>query len=244
MAAARRSRGRLPARVYWFRRGLVLAVLLPLVVGLAHLLGGNGSDAPPPQATPAGAQPTSAPPAVYGPQQVTGLPKAKKSQAVLADPSGPCANDEISVVPSVPKAEGGGRIQIVLQLQGTQPACTFEVSHESVVVKIATEDDDSFWTTQECPRAVSRSEVVVRSSTPTEIVVNWSGRGSDIGCTQVPDWALPGFYDVYAAVQGSTPSDVEFEVTRPAVRYVTQTPSPTASPSGSPTGSPSASPSR
>ena len=216
----------------------MLALVLGVVVGLAHLLGGNGSDTPA-QATPAGASPTSAAPqVVYGPQQVTGLAKAKKSQAVLAAPSGPCADDEISVVPSVPKAEGGGRIQVVLQLQGTQPACTFEVSPESVVVKIATEEDSSFWTTQECPRAIPRSEVVVRSATPTEIVVGWSGRGSDVGCTEAPEWALPGFYDVYAAVQGSTPSDVEFEVVKPSVTYVTRTPSPTPSPSGSPSASP------
>ena len=44
----------------------------------------------------------------------------------------------------------------------------------------------------------------------------WSGRRSDEECTGLPDWALPGFYHVYAAALGSTPTDVQFEVTQAA----------------------------
>ena len=63
--------------------------------------------------------------------------------------------------------------------------------------------------------------------------VSWSGRRSDDDCTHTPAWAMPGFYHVYAAALGSTPSDVQFEVTRgPTVRVTkTSEPSPTASPS-------------
>jgi hypothetical protein len=45
MSAVTRPRGPLPARVYWFRRSLVLVVAFALVYGFAHLLGGR-SDTP------------------------------------------------------------------------------------------------------------------------------------------------------------------------------------------------------
>ena len=62
------------------------------------------------------------------------------------------------------------------------------------------------------------------------------------------DWADQGFYHVYAAALGSTPTDVQFEVTHAPTHVVTKTakPKPTAttSPSGkaSPNGKPTSSP--
>ena len=53
-------------------------------------------------------------------------------------------------------------------------------------------------------------------------VARWSGRRSDDTCSSAPAWALPGFYHVYAAALGSTPTDVQFEVTRAAAKVVTR----------------------
>ena len=138
-----------------------------------------------------------------------------KAAAPLLAPSGECRDDEVSVLPSVPRAWAGAPIVIRLQLQGTQPACTFEVSPESLVVKIVS-GQDRIWSSQDCPKAIPTKEVVVRSGQPVEVPVIWSGRRSDEECTGLPDWALPGFYHVYAAALGSTPTDVQFEVTRAA----------------------------
>ncbi len=44
MGSVRHPRGRLPQRVYWVRRGVVLAMALLLVFGIGKLLGGNGQD--------------------------------------------------------------------------------------------------------------------------------------------------------------------------------------------------------
>lgn len=227
------------------RRTLVLVVALAVVLGTVHLVRSlGGDDTTPERATTAGSRATAAPQsaATYGPVPVRDVPRKKRAQAVLAAPTGECRPDEISVLPAVEKAEAGGRIQIRLDLQGTQPACTFEVSSDSVVVKVTTEDGERFWSTQDCARGVPREEVVVRSAQPTPITVTWSGRASDADCTAQPAWALPGFYDVYAAVAGSSPTDVQFEVTKPSVRYVTETPSPTASPSDDASATPSAKP--
>ena len=50
----RATRRRLPARVYWVRRLMVLGIATLLVVGIAQLLGGSsGGSSGPDQATPA-----------------------------------------------------------------------------------------------------------------------------------------------------------------------------------------------
>ena len=46
MGSVRHPRGRLPQRVYWVRRGVVLGVALLLVFGIARLIGGTGEDDP------------------------------------------------------------------------------------------------------------------------------------------------------------------------------------------------------
>ena len=121
MGSVRHPRGRLPQRVYWVRRSLVLVVALLLVFGIGKLLGGNGQD-------PAGSgveasntaaqqQPSSSAPTV-GPVAPSTSPGAKVPKAVLLPPSGECKDDEVSVLPSVPRAWGAGDITIRLGLQG------------------------------------------------------------------------------------------------------------------------------
>ena len=108
MSTLARPRGKLPARVYWFRRGLVLVVTLGLVFGIGKLLGGGAGAGPDPdRATVAAAHPTTAAPTrPIGPVPVTG-PRAQGAQhkgahkkkparkAPLAQPTGDCAADEV-----------------------------------------------------------------------------------------------------------------------------------------------------
>lgn len=241
MGSVTHPQGRLPPRVYWVRRGLVLGVALLLVFGIGKLVGGTGEDgdssAVSASNTSARAQKPNGSSVLMGPVAPSQRLRTP-AKGPLPAPSGDCRDEEISVFPSVPIARGGAPIVIRLQLTGTQPACTFEVSPESVVVKI-TSGEDRIWSTQDCPRAVSTAEVVVRSGTPVEVPVTWSGRRSDDECTRQPDWALPGFYHVYAAALGSAPNDVQFEVTRAGTRTVTRRPRPRPSASESATTSPS-----
>ena len=145
---------------------MVLVVAAALVFGIGKLIG-TGSDQPADRASTAASTPratgTTSPssdvpfgPAV--PQKV----RVGASQAPLIAPSGDCAADEVSVLPSVPNAAAGGPIVIHLSLEGTQPACTFAVSPDSLVVKI-TSGADRIWSSQDCPGAIRPSTVVVRS---------------------------------------------------------------------------------
>ena len=236
-----RRRGRLPQRVYWVRRTVVLVVAAALVFGFGKLLGGLGSDQTPDRANTVASTPSASASASGGATQAPmgpAVPSALTpgaSGGPLPSPTGPCSADEVSVAPSVPVAQAGRPIVILLRLQGTQPACTFAVSPQSLVLKV-TSGADRIWSSQDCPTAIPRTTVVVRSGTPAEVPVTWNGRRSDTGCTSASSWAMPGFYHLLAAAIGSAPSDVQFEVTYPKRGIVTKTakPRPRASASASP----------
>lgn len=240
MGSVRHSRGRLPRRVYWFRRLLVLGLAALLVLGIGKLVGGLGSDDPQPtaRARTASAEAGDTPRAQVpiGPVALDRklLRQQKRAETVLVPPSGECREDEVSVVPEVGRAAGGGPIVLRLELSGTQPACTFKISPETLVVKI-TSGEDRIWTSQECPKAVPTTSVVVRSAVPATVPVTWSGRRSDETCSNRTAWALPGFYHVHAAALGSAPSDVQFEVTVPSRPVVTRTAKPKPSDSATTT---------
>lgn len=238
MGSVTHPRGRLPQRVYWIRRSLVLVVALLLVFGIGKLLGGNGKD-------PAGAgveasntsaqeqQQSSAPPSVAPVAPVTS-PSSKVKQQLVA-PTGDCKDDEVSVLPSVPRAWGAQPIAIRLALTGIAPACTFKVSPESVVVKI-TSGSDRIWSSQDCPSSIKPTDVVVRNGVPSYVNVVWSGRRSDDTCSHGAPWADAGYYHAFAAVLGSTPTDVQFQITRAPTAVITKTAKP--KPSQSPTATP------
>jgi hypothetical protein len=240
MGSVRQPRGRLPQRVYWIRRGLVLGVALLLVFGIGKLLGGNGQDPASAgvEASNTAAQQQSSAPSSVAPVAPATSPSSGVKQP-LAAPTGECQDDEVSVLPSVPRAWGAQPITIRLALTGIAPACTFKVSPESVVVKI-TSGSDRIWSSQDCPSSIRPADVVVRNGVPSYVNVVWSGRRSDDSCGRTTPWANAGFYHAFAAVLGSTPTDVQFEVTRAPTAVITKTakPKPTQSPSQSPTATP------
>lgn len=242
MAAQERSigqpRGHLPARVYWFRRVLVLATVLALVFAVARLIAGGGDDpaAAPDRAAPAAvrtpaAQPTDqAQPQMFGPVPVvpptsTGVPAPTGTPVILAEPTGPCTVDEVTVTPELTDGVAGAPVGIVLRLTGIRPACTFAVSSRSVVVKV-TSGKDRIWSTQDCRKAIPRSTVTVRSSEPVEVPVTWSGRRSDADCSRATSWAMPGYYHVAASAIGSEPADVQVKLSAPSPAVVTKTAKP------------------
>jgi hypothetical protein len=228
-------RGRLPARVYWFRRSLVLLTAFALVFAIGRMLGGSGGPAPVERATVTATTPSATPTrGIAGPVPLqpatTGQPAPRQPSAtpvVLAAPTGPCALDEITVTPTVPTATALSRVDLVLELTGVKPACTFSVSHRTVVAKV-TSGKDRIWSSQDCPRSIKPASVVVRSGEPAKVVVTWNGRRSDESCSRSTAWALPGYYHVTAAVIGSEPTDSQFRLSAPPRPVITKTAKPHA----------------
>jgi len=241
-------RGPLPARVYWFRRTLVLVVALALVFGIGKLLTGFGGD---PKATTAAAVPsrtaqsssqaTASASATAPVAPPTKAQKGKKTALPLSVPTGTCDPANIDVVPAVRKVYGGNTITLPLKLVSTSGSCTWQASPEALVVKVVS-GKDRIWTSQDCRSSVPRQDVVVRPAGEKATVVDvaWSGRRSREGCPTGTEWADVGYYHVIAATLGGEPTDVQFQVVGPPRPTVTKTthpkpkkqPSATATPQG------------
>jgi hypothetical protein len=230
-----RPRGRLPARVYWVRRLLVLGVALGLVFGISRLFGGgdgspepaaqpassNRSDGSPSAVSTADARPGSSPGAEPSPQRT-------KTKPPLAMPTGPCRDNDVRVVPDLQEtAYAGGDVRLTLQLTTfVSAACTWTVSPETVAVRL-TSGSDRIWSSQDCPKAVPEAQVVLRDEKATFVDVTWGGRRSDSDCSRNTQWAEPGYYHVATAAMGSEPESQQFRLHQPVV---TVAPSPTPRP--------------
>jgi hypothetical protein len=228
--------------VYWTRRLLLVLLAFALVFGIARLLGSGGSGGP--TATPVGATPsTSQAPGTTPAASLQAAPaggqvagrkgKHKPTPTPLASPTGTCAGSDVVATPSVKGAAYAGQPVVFTMTLVTRvsEACTWEVSAQTLVVKV-TSGSDRIWSTQECSGAVPRQSVVVRRDQPTTVAVGWNGQRSDTGCTRSTAWAEPGYYHVVAASFGSEPVDVQFELRSPVPRTITATPTPTRTPSG------------
>jgi hypothetical protein len=229
------TRGRLPARVYWVRRLMVLGVAMLLVVGIARLLGGSsdGSSGPDRAARVAdtASQATSPPataPTTSGKTSGTGHQQTNGGHVTddivpLADPSGPCAPDDIAITPSVPQPIAGRDITLVLDLSTvTSPACTWTLSRRSLALKI-TSGADQIWTSVQCGRAIPTKDVVLRSAAATRVTLTWDARRSEPGCPRLTKWALPGTYHLHVAALAGHPQDATFLLTAPSPAEVTRT---------------------
>ncbi|MDI6909469.1 hypothetical protein [Nocardioides sp.] len=241
------TRGPLPARVYWVRRLLVLGTATLLVVAIARLLGG-GSDA----ASDPGAQLVAdgSPTATLTEQPTTtesarkpGKRASRSQEPVLAQPDGPCANEDVAITPKVENAVAGRDVRVVLQLRTlTSDACTWRVSRDSVTVNI-TSGKDRIWTSRDCPAAIAPRDVIVRKAVTTNVAMVWpQAKRSADGCTRFTGWAMPGWYHVTAAPLGGEPSDLQFELTTPVAGTITKTVTPSQRPSQQPSQSPSGRP--
>jgi hypothetical protein len=234
------TRGPLPPRVYWRRRVLLVGIVVLLVFGLARVLaaGSDASSSAPDSAAQVAAVPTAtvtatpsaAPSAPAAEQRGEGRRKKKRSAPVLVAPTGPCVDEDIAVTPTVRKAVAGRDVFLVLELRTIEAeACTWEVSAETLTIKITSGKDD-IWASRQCPRAVPTRSVVVRSAVTTSVGVTWNARRSDEECSRLTDWALPGFYHLAAAALAGEPADVQFELEAPTPVVITRSPEPKQEP--------------
>lgn len=250
MTALTAPKGPLPARVYWFRRAMLLSVLFVLVFGTTRVVGGSGD----PVAGTEKAATVSAPVAAAieknaKKQDATsqGDTKADESkQAPVVEPSpsaeptptekpkpapvGACTNADVVVTPSVKGPRTSLKVTIDLTLRTrTAQACTFDVSSRSVVVKVDSgprERPDDIWTSAQCREAIPTRQVTVYKDFDTVVPVVWSGRRSNEGCTTGTTWAKRGWYHANAATYGGEPTAKQFELTRLAPVTVTRTAEP------------------
>jgi hypothetical protein len=224
------ARRRLPARVYWVRRMMVLGIALLLVVGIARLLGGSsdgssGPDTATPVANTSSAETSSGAPTASGPAKPWHPHRshAAVTPSPVAMPSGPCADDDVAITPSVPHPIAGGDIDLVLDISTiTSPACDWTLSGRTLALKI-TSGPDLIWTTVQCARAIPSQSLVLRNTAPTRVKLTWNARRSEPGCPPVTDWAKLGTYHLHVAALSGRPQDVTFTLVAPSPPEVTKT---------------------
>jgi hypothetical protein len=246
----RLTRGPLPARVYWFRRLLVLGTAFALVFGIGRLLvGGSDASSGPDAAAQVAADtsPTVLPTDDLPTMATTPTGKRRTKSAdpspTLAAPEGECDGSDIAVTPEVTDAVAGRPVLIVLQLRTLESeACTWRIGRDALTVGI-TSGKDQIWSSRQCPRAIPVRDVVVRKAVTTKVGIQWSAKRSDDECSKFTQWAMPGWYHVAAAALGGEPSDLQFELERPTAVTVTQTASPKQTPSNNPSNNPGNKPS-
>jgi hypothetical protein len=235
------TRGPLPPGVYWRRRLAVLSLALVVFLGVGKVLDLSSDGSSGGQAEQADAPAVTSPTATVSVPEPTGKGgKSGKGKGhggqdaatptptpaptpVLPDPTGPCADDDVYITPSVPAPIGGSDVTVVLNLQTrVSVACTWQLSASTMRLNIVS-GADQIWLSRECPDAIPTQDVVVRLASVTQVPVVWNARRSDSECSDRTAWALPGFYHARAAVLGGEPTDVQFELLAPAAPTVTQT---------------------
>ena len=189
------TRGPLSPRVYWTRRIMVIGTALLLVFGLARLLigGSDGSSPPEDKAVQAAATPTRLSP----PPGVTKTRKPGKGKATKnAEPAGAGARGAVRPVrrrghrghsrgDQAPRPAGtcGSWSGCA---RSTTEACTWQVSPETLTMKITSGKDD-IWSSRQCPRAIPRQDVVVRQDVTEKVAITWSSKRSDDECSRQTD---------------------------------------------------------
>lgn len=236
-------RGPLPSRVYWTRRLVVLGVALLLVVGLARLLS-TGSDASSEASSDDAAttvaeqgESTATESTEADPSESAGSPagtessegsseespEGKASRTPLPAPEGECEPSDIAVQPVVRKAYAAQDVRIRFRLRTREAeACTWQVSPETMTVKITSGPDD-IWFSSECPRELPTEDVVLRSEKATTVEMTWNTKRSDDECSRFTEWAMPGDYHVIAAALAGEPTDLQFTLEQAVSETITKT---------------------
>lgn len=224
--AKTKPRGKTPQWKFWVRRAIAVLVLALAVFGavkLVGLVGGGESTDPTP----------------------TPSPSPSISPSNTPNASGPCTPADITIEPTVTSVHGGGPIRLTFAVKTASGACVWQMSSESMVVKIVS-GKDRIWSSQECPAAITSQEVIARANKPSEVTVVWNGRRSEPECPDGTAWARIGTFHVMAAAIGGQPTDVQFDLVGPKKTVITKTakPKPTKSPTAGTTKSPTASPTK
>ncbi|WP_328330025.1 hypothetical protein OHA70_07650 [Kribbella sp. NBC_00382] len=208
MSSLLRPVGHLPASVYWFRRALVLVVLVALLFVLIRVLGGGGDDPKNSAASDPGQDPSTAPTVVPTP-----TPGAKTSGTKTTKTSAPTSTGtpkdvdctgkdvKIDVVPATRRLAAGNSMNLVIQLSAVRDECRVAVD-PTVLSLTITSGKDQIWTTEHCEKVVPRATLILAKSKQSTTTIPWDGRRSRPGCLPGQLQAKPGTYVAKAVYDG------------------------------------------
>jgi hypothetical protein len=215
MSSLLRPVGHLPASVYWFRRGLVLAVVVVLVFLISRLFSGGGdaqnTAATDPQPNPSGAPPASGPstsPSTTSTRTPTPKPTKTTPPADLA-----CKGSDVRIdaLPGNRKIVSGSVLNFVVQLAPVDDECKATINNDKLTVTVMS-GKDLIWSTSQCSKVIQTATLVVAKGKQAAVTVPWNGHRSGPGCLPGQPVAKPGTYVVKAEYDGHVSSAQAFQV--------------------------------
>ena len=217
MSSLLRPVGHLPASVYWFRRGLVLAVVVVLFFLISRLFsGGGGDDAKNSAATDPQQNPSGAPPAATTTPTPTPTATGQKTEKPTrttppADHKCDGSDVQLEALPANRKIVSGSVLNFVIQFQAVSDECKASVDADKLTVTV-TSGNDLIWTTTHCGQAIPRATLVVAKGKQATSTVPWNGHRSGPGCLPGQPVAKPGTYVVKAVYDGRPSAPQAFQV--------------------------------
>ncbi|TDW88221.1 hypothetical protein EV137_6315 [Kribbella pratensis] len=211
MSSLLRPVGHLPASVYWFRRGLVLAVVVVLVILISRLFAGGGDDtknaaASDPQPNPTGAAPATpsgTPSTERSTEPSTTPTKTPKPTKTTPPADLTCKGSDLSIdaLPANRKIVSGSMLNFVIQFTPLDDGCKATVNADKLTVTV-TSGTDQIWSTTQCDKAIQTTALVIAKGKQSTVTVPWNGHRSRPGCLPGQPVAKPGTYVVKAEYDG------------------------------------------
>jgi hypothetical protein len=134
------------------------------------------------------------------------------TQHVFSAPVGPCDPAETTAIADAPESVVAGSstvLQVRLRTTGDL-ACTLTLEGQLLVQ--VSQEDEALWRLSDCPSALATDTTVLHPGWATVVDVTWSGRASNASCALETADAVPGRYQVQAAMLSGEPGASELEV--------------------------------
>ncbi len=197
--------GRLPARVYWFRRLLLLVVVVAGLLLAAWAWGAitgpdqagaaagpTGSQTPAPDASPSSTStPTSSPTS-----SPSTSPTGSASPSETASGPAQCADSDIVVIASTSQSTypAGQDPRLTVKVTNTsKKTCQRDVGQKAMEVKV-TQGDRRIWSSDDCAPGGSAKIVPLKAGQSYTTSVVWSRTTSKPGCPSGQPSAKSGTY--------------------------------------------------
>lgn len=216
---------RLPAKIYWRRRLLLLALAIGVVWVVLRLTAGDDgkptTDPTPTATTGSPTTPTAAAP-------VDGVVNVSLMSARRA-----CDPEKVRITPTVDSGQlAGGAVKIGLVVSSTDTKpCTLTPSDANLVAVISA-GKSAIWDSTVCRESLLADPVSLSPRWASLVTAQWSGRGSGGGCSPTEDYAAPRKYTVQVGTLGGEPGRTTFTLERrptPKPTGTTPSPKPTSS---------------
>lgn len=203
MSALMHPVGPRPARVYWRRRIVLLALLAVVAIVAATMLNGRGD-----------AHAAEDPPGGSGADQQTPAPQTSESAESTTGPVA-CGEGSLSITLAADQrtyAAGANPVFTVTLTNTSDASCVVDAGEASRGILI-TSGTDRIWSSLDCPATENaKRTLLLPAGGRDESVVTWTRIRSAEGCTDGLPAPKAGTYQAVASVAGVSSTAAVFDL--------------------------------